>query len=1186
MRAQVIIPVIVSILILTVISLIPSSYAQVLFSDNFDDGDISEYQQFGGTWTTVSEPGRGDVLRHTSNSNTVIFPQSESFSNSYQVIAEIWNEDNDAVGVAFGINPADPDNLYSCSASADSAFNSGIWEHVNDVNGPPINQLATQSWNYKRSTWYTVTITVDQNTNTINCTWESQAGVELDVTATIPNPTPSGSVGIWLSHQDNFKGDLLEVRSLGPPDTEFPQLSVQDPQNITYEISEVPLNYVASDNVGLSACSYDLDGNTTPLPNCQNTILSSLTLSPPSHSITVSATDTSGNTSTSPVITFFVNKDTSPPQWNPDPENIVLLEGQPLFYDADATDNNSAVSFSISDEIKFKIGLSTGILENNINPLPVGTYPLTLFATDGDANVNSVSISIIIQAVGVTPPGYKVAFIADQGSGSTATAVLNVILNEGADMVMHQGDFDYSDDPDAWDAKITSVLGPDFPYFASVGNHDDGSAVWPAYQQKLTDRLALIDGAVCTFGSGGIGVKQSCTYNGLFFVLSGVGTLESNHATYIQNEMANDNSIWRICSWHKNMNAMQLGTKGDSTGWEVYEECRAAGAIIATGHEHTYSRTRTLSSVQNQIVDPAWPDTNNVRVGEGSTFVFVAGLGGAGMRDQNRCLPFTFPYGCNGEWASIYTTDQNSKHGALFCSFNVGGQANKAHCYFKDIDGNIPDQFDVTSFNSVPAGSPPVLEPIGGQTVNEGAPLAFTATATDSDIPPDILTFSLSGEPAGASITSGGDFTWTPTEAQGPNTYMFDVIVSDGSLTDSETITVTVDEVNAAPILTSIGSKTVDEEVPLAFTATATDSDIPANTLTFSLSGAVPAGASITSAGVFTWTPTEAQGPGTYMFDVVVTDDGSPVLSHSETIIVTVNEANAAPVLASIGSKMIDEEAPLAFAATATDSDAGQTRTFSLSGEPAGASITSGGDFTWTPTEAQGPGPHTFDVIVTDDGSPALSDSETIIVTVDEVNVAPVLDGIGDKTIVELTTLSFSATATDSDIPANTLTFSLSGEPAGASITSGGDFTWTPTEAQGPGPHTFDVKVTDDGSPALSDLETIIVTVNPANETHVKSIELTAKVKGKSTKSQIFTSVTIFDANVDGNPVPGAQVTIKLTGFNAGVIDTATTDSNGIATFTFSSAKAGNTYTSTVTNVSKSGFTYVPPSIPSNSITI
>ncbi|MEE8208627.1 MAG: metallophosphoesterase, partial [Nitrosomonadaceae bacterium] len=818
-------PAFAGIFILATIWLVPPSFSQaILYSDNFDDGDISEYDQFGSTWSVVPEPGRGDVLRHSSNGNTVIFPTSQSFSTSYQVIAEVWNEDDDAVGVAFRINPLDPDNLYSCATSGDSAYSSGIWHHVNDVDGTPTTPIATQPWVYERSRWYTVTITIDVASNTINCTWESQeAGIEFDITATDPNPAATGSVGIWLSHQDNFKGDLLEVRSLGPPDNMPPEITVTKPQNMdNYAFSEVPLEYTASDDVGLSGCSYELDGITTQLPNCLNSILSSLTLQP--HTIKVIATDTSNNVAESPLIQFSVSADNSPPEWNPTPVDFVLLQGQPLFYDADATDNVAVDSFFIDDTTNFQIDSITGILENKTS-LAIGTYNLLLSVNDTSNNINSEPITISVQEVGVTPPGFKVAFIADQGSGGSATAVLNVILNEGADMVMHQGDFDYNDNPDAWDAKITSVLGPDFPYFASVGNHDDGSAVWSAYQQKLTDRLALIDGAVCTFGSGGIGVKQSCTYNGLFFVLSGVGTLESNHATYIQNEMANDNSIWRICSWHKNMNAMQLGTKGDSTGWEVYEECRMAGAIVATGHEHTYSRTRTLSSVQNQIVDPAWPDTNNVRVGEGSTFVFVAGLGGAGMRNQDRCESFTFPYGCNDEWASIYTTDQNSKHGALFCSFNVGGQANKAHCYFKDIEGNIPDQFDVTSFNSVPAGSPPVLAPIGGQIIDEGALLAFTATATDSDIPPDTLTFSLSGEPASASITSGGDFTWTPTEAQGPNTYMFDVIVSDGLLTDSETITVTVDAVNAAPILAPIGSKIIDEGVLFAFTATATDSD-------------------------------------------------------------------------------------------------------------------------------------------------------------------------------------------------------------------------------------------------------------------------------------------------------------------------------------------------------------------------
>jgi len=89
---------------------------------------------------------------------------------------------------------------------------------------------------------------------------------------------------------------------------------------------------------------------------------------------------------------------------------------------------------------------------------------------------------------------------------------------------------------------------------------------------------------------------------------------------------------------------------------------------------------------------------------------------------------------------------------------------------------------------------------------------------------------------------------------------------------------------------------------------------------------------------------------------------------------------------------------------------------------------------------------------------------------------------------------------------------------------------------------------------------------------HVESIDMSAKVKGKSNKSQIFTSVIIFDGNE--NPVSGAQVTLNLSGTdNADVTDTVTTDSNGIAEFTFSSAKAGNTYTSTVIDVS-SGFTY------------
>ncbi len=68
--------------------------------------------------------------------------------------------------------------------------------------------------------------------------------------------------------------------------------------------------------------------------------------------------------------------------------------------------------------------------------------------------------------------------------------------------------------------------------------------------------------------------------------------------------------------------------------------------------------------------------------------------------------------------------------------------------------------------------------------------------------------------------------------------------------------------------------------------------------------------------GVFTWTPTEAQGPNSYTFDVIVTDDGTPILNDSETITVTVNEANVTPVLNPIGPQPGNEGSSTTFTAS------------------------------------------------------------------------------------------------------------------------------------------------------------------------------------------------------------------------------------------------------------------------------
>ena len=182
------------------------------------------------------------------------------------------------------------------------------------------------------------------------------------------------------------------------------------------------------------------------------------------------------------------------------------------------------------------------------------------------------------------------------------------------------------------------------------------------------------------------------------------------------------------------------------------------------------------------------------------------------------------------------------------------------------------------------------------------------------------------------------------------------------------------------------------------------------------------------------------------------------------------------PVLTAIGNKTVNEGNCLTFTATATTAGGGPV-VFTLDpGAASGASITTGGQFNWCPTEVQGPGVYPITVRATETVSPFLSDFETIQVTVNEVDQAPVLAPIGLKEGCIGNPVTFTATATDADIPANTLTFSIDpGAPLGATIVSStGAFSWTPVAG---GTFPFTIRVTDNGSPPLSDSEVVLITV-------------------------------------------------------------------------------------------------------------
>src|SRR5206468_931508 len=105
---------------------------------------------------------------------------------------------------------------------------------------------------------------------------------------------------------------------------------------------------------------------------------------------------------------------------------------------------------------------------------------------------------------------------------------------------------------------------------------------------------------------------------------------------------------------------------------------------------------------------------------------------------------------------------------------------------------------------------------------------------------------------------------------------------------------VTVNEVNTAPVLTGQTNRTINELTTLTVTNTATDGDLPANILTYQLVSP-PTGASISASGLINWTPSEAQGPSTNTFTTIVTDNGTPALSATNSFTVTVDGESTAP---------------------------------------------------------------------------------------------------------------------------------------------------------------------------------------------------------------------------------------------------------------------------------------------------
>ncbi len=322
----------------------------------------------------------------------------------------------------------------------------------------------------------------------------------------------------------------------------------------------------------------------------------------------------------------------------------------------------------------------------------------------------------------------------------------------------------------------------------------------------------------------------------------------------------------------------------------------------------------------------------------------------------------------------------------------------------------------------------------------DSASQALYVLANDGDENGDSLTIASITTPDHGGALSISTSTLYLVYTPAPNFFgleTFSYTVSDGDLTDTATVSVHITAINDAPALDVIGSQEVDEDSLLSFTATATDVDL--DTLTFSLdAGSV---GNITAGGVFTWTPTEAEGPGIYTATVRVSDGE---LQDTEMITITVNEVNTAPFFVSTPLTAAVQGALYSYAIVANDLDiptniltitapGGLPAWLSLTGTSNGAATLGG-----TPTLAD-VGEHAVTLQVSDKGSLTGTQSFTITVsdaTLPQVIATSPLDNAVNVTLTAPIVVTFSEA-----INAATFDYTLTPDPGGVAVVWNGDGT-------------------------------------------------------------------------------------------------------------------------------------------------
>jgi len=411
-------------------------------------------------------------------------------------------------------------------------------------------------------------------------------------------------------------------------------------------------------------------------------------------------------------------------------------------------------------------------------------------------------------------------------------------------------------------------------------------------------------------------------------------------------------------------------------------------------------------------------------------------------------------------------------------------------------DGSIVDRLLLTPLSTVPSGdgppesgrgegggeppsnAPPVLAPVGPRSATEEQALSFDVSASDADVP--VLSADLSLIPGTPSFTDNNDgtgtFTWTPAVGDAPGPYSVTFTATDAldsSLTSSEIISIDVQEASGGGGGGGSGAYQPDATGQVVMEAEHFDLNV--------------------SQGGRDWLVDYEPG---YVGD-------SAMRSLPDTFLKVTSNLNA-------NSPRLDYEVEYSTPVTLNVwirglgiSGSRDSVWVGVDGNDAAATEISltRGVYGWVSAGqiTISAGVHAINVWMREDGSIVDRLLLTPLSTVPSgdgppesgrgegggeppANTAPVLAPVGDRSVTEEQTLSFAVSASDAEVPILEADLSqLPGTPSFIDNDNGtGNFSWTPSAGDAPGPYAVTFMAIDALDSALTSSETISIDVEAA----------------------------------------------------------------------------------------------------------